>query len=240
MSPCQMSVPLTVNWGFDILSTIQGVNMIKERWLEFCNRVGISSSDEYGNVIYASYGAPDRHYHVLEHIDSMLQAFDSCRHRFVHPDEVEYAIFMHDIIYDMRANDNERRSAELAADWIVRSTARLDTSVVQELVMATVHKDQPTNEDARLLVDIDTMVFAGEWSAYLRYASAIRLEYAWVPEAVYRSERARILKRFLGKERVFLTDLFDDAAEERARENILHEILILEGHESDAAIFTNC
>jgi predicted metal-dependent HD superfamily phosphohydrolase len=64
---------------------------------------------------------------------------------------------------------------------------------------------------------------------YERYAKAIREEYAFVPEPDYRVARVKVLRSFLDRERIYLTDRMYAVGEEFARQNILAEISILGG-----------
>lgn len=202
------------------------MRQIEDRWaaLALATHLDVALVDE----VIARYSEPHRHYHVLSHIVKMLTAFDVHRECFDHPLEVEYAIFMHDIIYDPMASDNEARSADLAAEWIARSHSILDAALVHRLIMATTHKQISSIEDARLLVDIDTLVFAGSDGEYDEYSRSIRQEYSWVPMEIYRVERIKVLNRFLERGRLFTSGVFEGEAEGRAVANILREIKSLE------------
>ena len=90
----------------------------------------------------------------------------------------------------------------------------------------------------RYFLDIDMTVLGKRQNAYLKYASLIRKEFAFVPRDVYCTKRAEILETFLGdgssssrsssnKRYIYLTKTFREAFEGRARENLRDEINLL-------------
>ena len=88
----------------------------------------------------------------------------------------------------------------------------------------------------RYFLDIDMTVLGKRQNAYLKYASLIRKEFAFVPRDVYCTKRAEILETFLGdgsssskkdKKYIYLTKTFQEAFEERARTNLREEINLL-------------
>jgi predicted metal-dependent HD superfamily phosphohydrolase len=61
----------------------------------------------------------------------------------------------------------------------------------------------------------------------LAYAHAIRQEYAWVPEADFRTGRRRVLESFLQRERFYFTAGMRDR-EPAARQNLAAELQSLQ------------
>ncbi len=57
-----------------------------------------------------------------------------------------------------------------------------------------------------------------------KYSRAIRQEYFWVPELIYRRERSKILKSFIAREVIYFTGEMKKRFEEQARKNINGEI----------------
>ncbi len=172
-------------------------------------------------ALRARYAEPHRAYHTAQHIDECLAQFDRARDRCQRPAEVELAIWFHDAIYDTREGGNEERSAE----WAVREldaagASRTVSDSVQSLILATRHDAVPTGHDAQLLIDIDLSILGASRDRFLEYETQIRSEYAWVPDEVFRHERAKLLRRFLSRPSIYATDLFRDMLEENARRNL--------------------
>jgi predicted metal-dependent HD superfamily phosphohydrolase len=71
-------------------------------------------SDPVRAELVRAHTAPDRHYHDLRHVETLLRLAQD--HAFADREAVEAAIWFHDAIYDTRRQDNEERSAEFAIE----------------------------------------------------------------------------------------------------------------------------
>ena len=163
------------------------------------------------------YAEPHRHYHNQAHIDAVLAEFATVRHLAEHPDEVELAIWFHDLIYDPRASDNEAKSAEFA---IARLTPLgIPTDRIAAIIMATATHEAVTI-DEQLMVDCDLAILAADSARFAAYDAAIRQEYAWVPEEQYTPARAAVLRRFLDRPHIYHSAHFRERYESRARANL--------------------
>lgn len=169
----------------------------------------------------ARLAEPHRHYHTLDHIAQMLAHAGSAPSR-----ELLAAIWLHDIVYDPRAADNEERSAALAGRDLAASD--LDVATVQDLIIATKHHifAPAQSSGAALIVDLDLLILGEPPAGYDCYAAAIRREYAHVAEAAYRPARAQLLERFLAAPMLYRTAAFRDR-EPAARANLRREIAAL-------------
>jgi len=67
------------------------------RWNNLMAKLGLApkSNDPFDRLIEA-YAEPHRHYHTAGHIAHCLREFDASRHLAAHPDEVEFALWLHD------------------------------------------------------------------------------------------------------------------------------------------------
>ena len=175
------------------------------------------------------YAEPHRHYHSLVHIEALQRWFSPHRTIAQAPALIDVAIWFHDAAYDTRRQDNEQRSAVMAAEalaalgWPAAAIERVTT-----LVLATQHHDaDPLDADAWLFLDLDLSVLGQSVARYAAYADAVRAEYAWVDDGAYRSGRARVLQSFLARERIYRTPLLHDAWEAAARLNLRAELAAL-------------
>ena len=193
-----------------------------KRWSRFWENLKAEGSPEpvYG-LLSDLYSERHRAYHTLSHLTHCLDEFEEARHLAERPSEVEMALWFHDAIYDPRAKDNEQRSAELARR--IAKEAQLPEAFgkrVYNLVLATDHHGVPDGADARLLVDIDLAILGRPRDEFDDYETNIRKEYHFVPWTEYRLARSAILRSFLDRPEIFLTEFFQHKYESRARANL--------------------
>ena len=182
----------------------------------------------------ALYRADDRHYHNLAHIEAMLALAADYRALLSDPEAVEAAIWFHDAIYDSKAKDNEARSASLARNKLAGRTdaGRLDRIGAMILATAT-HQlprfdDDAATRDASLFLDMDLSILGAEPDAFDAYEHAVRREYDWVEEPMWRAGRGAVLKDFLARTRIFHTEEFRQRFEPQARLNMARSLEALQ------------
>lgn len=179
--------------------------------------------------LVARYGEPGRHYHDLAHVLDCLEKAAATREIQDDPAAVDLALWFHDAVYDPRRSDNEERSAALSKEALVGPLGAERAARVAELVLATRHRAPPPPGDAAVVVDADLSMLGAEPERFEAYQEAIRREYAWVPGFLYRRRRARLLRSFLARERIFTTEPFRERYEARARENLERVLAALSG-----------
>lgn len=158
---------------------------------------------------------PHRHYHTGEHVGQMLLHLPS----EAASREMIAAIWLHDIVYDPRAGDNEARSAAQAIRDL--GGTGIDAPLVAELILGTKHHRDGTDMQ-NLLNDLDLGIFGASLDAYRRYSKQIRAEYVFVPPDAYAAGRIGILERYDAM-RIFRTEPFADR-EGQAHANLRWEI----------------
>ena len=173
----------------------------------------------YGRLLEL-YGEPHRHYHTLNHIHHCLREFDRAAALMDEPDEVEMALWFHDAIYQPGARDNERRSADLFQQWAAGRTDPVFQQRVDDLIMATMHREPPDQNDAGFIVDIDLSSFGLPWAACERDGRLIRAEFARVADDQYYPAHLRFLRALQGRKTFFCTEFFQQRYEQVARENL--------------------
>ena len=175
-----------------------------------------------------AYGEPHRHYHTLDHIAQLIDLFERHGEGIAERDTVMLAILFHDAVYDPRRNDNEEASAALAVGRLAALAVASDlTGEVSRYIVATRHGQSaaPIAEAGlRLLLDLDLSVLGAPPARYRAYAEAIRREYGFVPDALYRPGRRRVLEGFLARERIYRTDRLSALWEGPARANLAGEM----------------
>ncbi|WP_376704583.1 hypothetical protein RQ479_07270 [Mesorhizobium sp. ISC25] len=191
--------------------------------------------DTLKRELSALYEAEDRHYHDLGHIEAMLALANDYKALLHDPEAVEAAIWFHDAIYDSRAKDNEARSSALAEEKLAgRADAqRLDR--IAAMITATAgHElpalgDQHSVRDAALFLDMDLAILGAAPDVFDAYEQAVRREYQWVDEQMWRAGRAAVLKGFLARPHIFHSEEFRRRFETQARHNMARSLKAL-GH----------
>jgi len=192
--------------------------------------------EKYWKKFNTLYREPQRFYHNFYHISKLHFIFECFKPLIPHKQNFLLALWFHDAIYDPKKPDNEEQSAALFQQFA--SEAGLDKSQsdeVSKIIMAT-KKHTIAIEDfkedggyydlitCQMFLDADVQVLAWEDMLYDDYAQRIRREYGHYGDKDYASGRIKVLEGFLDREKIFLTDYFEDAFEAAARENLKREI----------------
>jgi predicted metal-dependent HD superfamily phosphohydrolase len=194
----------------------------RERWQALWQSAALSGdpSPWYERLV-ALYSENHRHYHTLQHISECLSEFDAVKSQAHDPVAVEFAIWFHDAIYKPRAADNEERSAALAKECLTSAAAAPALiAAVGRLVLDTKTHVASGHPDSPLLIDIDLSILGLPEARFAEYDRQVRAEYSWVPQIIFKSKRAAILRSFLDRPRIYATDLFFGKCEQAARANI--------------------
>lgn len=194
----------------------------RERWNSLWS-AAVPHPDERDpfDDLAARYDEPHRHYHNATHIHACLGLFDEVRGQVHDPVSLELALWFHDAIYEPRANDNEDRSASLAAAALQTCGAAVArTDHVSALILATKTHESTNEPDAPWMLDIDLAVLGAAPEVFAAYDAGIHAEYAWVEHVVYRARRTEVLAAFLARPQIYLTPLFRDRFELTARANL--------------------
>ena len=205
---------------------------LKERWDHLFS--GFTSStnrsvDEVWDHITKSYGAPERKYHNLEHLQEMFEEFDRIKEEISQPDAVALAIFFHDVYYDPTGNRNEEESAALAEE--ILSDFNFDQRLIKEvksLILATKTGSFPINSDQRFMVDIDRSILGKSPDKYANYRNQIRQEYSLYPEKAFLIGRKHFIRSLLGNASIYLTTPFKERLEKQAIKNLTEELNTIE------------
>jgi predicted metal-dependent HD superfamily phosphohydrolase len=191
--------------------------------------------DGYVDDLLVRYAEPHRHYHTATHIMFVLRHLhDMCPAALELSPEVVAAALYHDAIYEARADSNEARSATIAAaDLAAIGWSPESCESVAALIMATAghlhdgaeSTDPPT--DTMLLLDADLAILGADPGAYQAYVNGVRAEYDHIDDDQWMQGRAAVLRHFLDRPRLFITDHMFATLEHRARANIEAELAVL-------------
>lgn len=196
----------------------------EQRWNDLWIALGANTPQGSFDELVRLYTEPHRHYHNVSHILAALNHFDTLRGLSMRPELVEFALWLHDAVYDTRAADNESKSADLAERYLADAGLGHLAGEVRRLIMATAHTSLSAADDAGLVVDIDLSVLALHPAGYAEYTRAVRQEYQWVPDELFQAGRSKVLQSFLAMPQLYSHPTNIAAWEDLARKNIKAEL----------------
>lgn len=220
-----------------------GKKQLIQRWNGLLEAHRIDPDQHFSILddLLTRYTEPHRAYHNLSHLANMFGALSSISEdqKVGRDGALDFAIWFHDAVYDPTRADNEAQSAGLAQESLERLGA--EPALIQrvtQIILAT-QNHQANDPDTALFLDADLAILGAEPKTYRAYARAIRQEYAWVPEALFRERRAQVLQKFLSRERIYQTEAFAHL-EPTARKNLRRELEALaqptaEAHSANAS-----
>lgn len=208
------------------------IDNLKYRWTQLCSNVEDSQLvSQLWIEIESQYSGKSRHYHTLEHLYNMFQAYDEVETLIHNKDIFQFTIWYHDIIYKASKNNNEEQSAQLAVDRLQNlGLKKSQIERINTLIISTKKHLILTNENASdnaYLLDIDLSILGANWDTYQIYCSNIRKEYKIYPTFMYNKGRKQVLKHFLDRGNLYFTEYFKAKFETQAKQNITRELELL-------------
>ena len=179
------------------------------------------------------HAEPQRHYQTWDQIEALLRWFEARRNHLHDPLSVELAILFHDAAYDPTRSDNEAESARLLKDTDLPGVSDAVQARAVRMIEATARHEIPDGlepadqSDMAEFLDMDLSILGARSEVFDAYEDAIRREYAFVPEALYREARRGILQRFLERDRLYFSDWGRERFEATARINLAASIAAL-------------
>jgi len=198
-------------------------NKARTMWVDYAFSMDLDRHFLEGmwELLWHLYHIPKREYHGLGwHIPNMLNTF--YRFRVRNPDftrywnEIEWAIWFHDIYCDPSRTDNELRSQQLGA-CLTDAYTKLDYNKVSHCIWATMHglsrayknlEYNSSSSEEKLICDLDLAGFLDTEHIVMESERRIRAEYPTVSDEDYRRGRNAFLNELLGRGYIFLTDEF--------------------------------
>lgn len=177
------------------------------------------------NEIESRHSESKRYYHTLDHLRHLLGQVLEIKDQIDDWDTLLFTLFYHDVVYNSSKSDNEEQSALLAEKRMEElSVPNEMIEMCVEQILATKSHEISKNADANLFTDADLSILGQPWDVYSEYAKNVRKEYAQYPKLIYAAGRKKVLRHFLGMDRIFKTDPFFEKYEEQARRNLVREL----------------
>jgi predicted metal-dependent HD superfamily phosphohydrolase len=181
-------------------------------------------TDLFYDLILVPAYTENRHYHTLRHVEYMLHHVNDFIGigRF-NSNLLKWAIWFHDIIYDSKRTDNEKRSAKALADFSrVIGIDEESIKIMEWLIILTSHKGQPQTRLEDIICDLDLREFVSDRS-HLN-AEEVRKEFGHVADKEFYEGRIDFINSMLAKEFIYHTDEYRDTLEDTARHNLRKEL----------------
>lgn len=183
------------------------VDRLRRRWADLVGDGPAATAA--GDDLLRRWAEPHRSHHDLRHLEEVLDALGTLAGAAV-PRAVALAAWLHDAVYEGRADD-EARSAELAAAVLAPLVPdpvapELVDEVVRLVLLTVTHRPAPDDRDGALLCDADLWVLASPPDRYAAYVEGVRREHAHVDEAAFRAGRAAVLRDLLAAPALFTTE----------------------------------
>jgi len=175
-----------------------------------------------------SYSQPHRYYHTLAHLRNLMAILEAHKIQLMDWEVIQFAIFYHDIVYEVSKNDNEEQSAAWAER--VMQSLNIEPKRVERCkrhILATKGHTKSDDYDTNLFTDADLSILGSDPDTYTQYCFAIRKEYSIYPANAYNEGRASVLRKFLEMPTIFKTEAFQNQYENNARINLENEIRLL-------------
>jgi predicted metal-dependent HD superfamily phosphohydrolase len=206
---------------------VPNVRRLSHRWTELCRSFGAPAHRIHStwHELEHAHRAPSRRYHTFEHVAEVLAWVDAIVAPAPTEPGVEFAVWLHDLVYDTARTDNEAASARWAEQHL--PTLGVDRATVaraaQLIVGSSTHDADPRDPHAVAFCDADLAILGAPPRRYERYAADVRAEYAALDDAQWHDGRRRVLEGFLARRSIYGSALMRPL-DSRARRNIASEL----------------
>ena len=199
---------------------------LKQQWIQLSSPFDPALSGEIFEEIILAYTGKGRYYHTTDHLVHLLQLSRDYSSYLSDKTAIDFAIFFHDIVYNVTRSDNEEKSAVFAEEKLARlGFSREKTELVKNHILATkTHQPNIENNDQLFFLDFDMSILGAEELVYVDYTKRVRQEFSIFPANMYRKGRRQFLENTLATAFIFHTEPFRLRLEERARENLRKEL----------------
>jgi pantetheine-phosphate adenylyltransferase len=191
--------------------------------------------DEVKDLIYSNYNATGRYYHTIQHVNEMLANLQGGTlidgDKSIPTDALSWAVVFHDFVYNPTSVTNEEDSAtqwENFCDKYLSYSGEFKHRVSELIMVTKTHTDDNLDFEKKFMIDLDLMILGADTNRFNEYERQIRYEYSFVGDGVYKLGRIDWIKKFLSRNRLFMTDIYQEEYETKARENLNKLVIALE------------
>ena len=135
---------------------------IKDIWNKLSSKYSedIRFTGELWTEIHIAYSSSKRHYHTLSHLKYMIDKALRFKNKITDFDTLLFSIFYHDFVYNIKQQDNEQKSADIAKDRLTKLDVPFEkvTKCSNQILSTKDHKAFNDN-DTKYLLAIDIAIF---------------------------------------------------------------------------------
>lgn len=204
--------------------------MLKDTFTYLCRKYSNNAVliNQFWAEIEKKYSGAKRHYHTLAHLQHLLEQLNNVKTSIKNFDAVLFALYYHDIVYNVLKSNNEQKSAELATARLQELTVPANiVTTCEGYILATQKHLRSADEDCNYFMDADLSTLGAAPQVYMEYVGKIRKEYSIYPDIIYNAGRKKVLQHFLNMPRIYKTDYFYMQLEQQAKENLVMEMALL-------------
>ncbi|MDR1799512.1 MAG: hypothetical protein LBR19_06495, partial [Bifidobacteriaceae bacterium] len=201
--------------------------------LELGSPADAAEIERIGDQLLSRWANPARHFHGLSHLITVLERINELAQEASSPPTVRLAAFYHGAVMttDLDSLDSHTwgEDEEASADFAYAQLNHLEVAEpkaarVQWLIASLGQRPGViTDPDLAVLCDAERAILASDPQTYRAYAKSALAEYAHVPEATVLATRLVVLRRWLAKDRLYLTSIAN-TWEDAARNNVEAEL----------------
>lgn len=201
--------------------------MLKETFIRLLTNYSDDTSliNELWTEIEFHYTDKKRCYHTLTHLISLQNQLCEVKDKIKNWETILFTLFYHDIVYNAMISDNEEKSAELA--YARMKQINVPNEIIENCksqILATKKHENNSDFDTIYFLDADLSILGQDIETYKTYFQNVRKEYSIYPDILYKPGRKKVLKHFLGMDRIFKTEYFHKKFESQAKMNIIYEL----------------
>lgn len=159
---------------------------------------GYSKDSSYSKLLWEeiaeNHTKKNRYYHNLTHLQNLYENLLPIKTKIQDWNMVLFALFYHDIVYNILKNDNEDRSAKKAV--CILKSLEIDTKKIdlcQRIILSTAGHQLSAHNDINYFTDADVCILGSCWTDYKNYFNNIRKEYSHYPDFIYNKGRIKVL-----------------------------------------------
>ena len=204
------------------------LNFLRENWQSLLWQLDSQTDDNilFFEKLILEYSSFERHYHDLTHVQQLLKTLEEVKKSTNNFTAILLAVWFHDYVYNPQFKDNEIESAQFAVKFLRQLNAAENlVELVEKFIISTQQHQPLINDwDCMIFLDADLSILGASTEKYWQYAFDIRREYKHLGDRDYYQGRAKVLKNFLSRSRIYYTDYFYHKLEKQAIANMKMEI----------------